>query len=165
MTGGMDHPDTDLGEFHDRLTGLPSAQVWADALAWAIERAGRRSPQPPVTVAQLELGGLDALSDSDPQAAARLLKSVGAAWHDLLEDSGLVARLFDGRFGVLLPDRSLERALEVVADLRERVPAGHAVSVGLAVWEGEDPERLASRADGALAGAKLHGRDRAAVAC
>ena len=161
----MDHPDIDLSEFHDRLTGLPSAHVWSEALAWAIERASRRSPSPPVTVAQLELAGIEALASSDPQAAGRLVKAVAAAWHDLLEDSGLVARLFDGRFGVLLPDRGLESALEVVEDLRERVPAGQAVSVGLAVWEGEDPEVLAGRADGALAGAKLHGRDRAAVAC
>ena len=105
------------------------------------------------------------LADHDSRAADRLLKGVAAAWYAVVDDLGVLTRLFGGRFGVLLPDTDLDTALDVVTELRERTPSAWTASVGVAVWAGEDAEQLTSRADGALVGAKLHGRDRAVVAC
>lgn len=159
----MSSRDVDLSSFSDPLTGLPSARVWGEGVTWAVEHA--RDMGSSLSVALLDLDRFDVLAEYDPRGADRLLKAVAAAWHSHLDDSGLVARLFAGRFGLLLPERGLEATLEAVEAMRLLVPGGVTCSVGVAVWEGEDAQRLASRADGALVGAKLHGRDRAVVAC
>jgi diguanylate cyclase len=158
----MHSRDVDLTSFSDPLTGLPSARVWSEGVTWAVEHA--RDTDGSLAVALLDLDRFDVLAEYDPLAADRLLKGAAAAWHSALDDAGLVARLFAGRFGLLLPERGVDAALETVEVLRALVPAGVTCSAGLAVWEGEDAERLASRADGALVGAKLRGRDRAVVA-
>ena len=161
----MSPRDIDLNLFHDPLTGLPSARVWAEAVGWAVDHAREGQASDAITVALLDLDRFDVLAGEDHRAADRLLKGVAAAWFTALDDAGLLARLFGGRFALLLPDHGLESGLDVVERLRCELPGGGTCSAGVAVWEGEDPELLASRADGALVGAKLHGRDRAVVAC
>ena len=159
----MHDRDVDLTAFSDPLTGLLSARVWADGVGWAVEHA--RDTGAGVTVTLLDLDRFDVMADHDARSSDRLLKTVAAVWHDRLDDAGLVARLFGGRFGLLLPLHDLEASLDLVEACRELMPGEFTCSAGLAVWAGEDPEHLISRADGALVGAKLHGRDRAVVAC
>lgn len=159
----MDHRDVDLFSFHDPVTGLPAARVWAEGVEWAVKQGREQGGQ--VAVALLDLDRFDVLADHDGRAADRLLKGAAAAWHAVVDDIGVLARLFGGRFGLLLPGGDLDSALEVVSEMRERTPSAWTCSVGVAVWAGEDADLLTSRADGALVGAKLHGRDRAVVAC
>ena len=53
----------------------------------------------------------------------------------------------------------------IVERLRRAVPAGQTCSVGVATWDGSEPqEALVHRADGALYEAKRTGRDRAVAA-
>lgn len=160
----MSHGHAEASQFHDPVTGLPSGRVWSDGLAWAVERATTERPPRPLTVALLELEGLETRS-ADFRAVERDLKAIAAAWHERLEDSGLIARIIGGRFGLLLPDRDLPSALEVLEELRDLLPPGIGLSAGVAVWDGEGAGLLCGRADGALSGAREFGRERPVVAC
>jgi GGDEF domain-containing protein len=163
----VDHPvmdrDIDLSALNDPLTGLPSARVWGDSVVWAVEHG--RDTAGHLTVALIDVERFVPYAEADPLGGDRLIKGIAAEWYTALDDAGLLSRLFNGRFGLLLPSQGLEAALDTIEGLRERVPAPWRTTVGVAVWEGETAHVLTSRADGALTGAKLHGRDRAVVAC
>lgn len=158
----MARRDVDLSLFTDPLTGLPSARVWGETLAWAVEHA--REGRSTLSVVLIDLDRFDVLAEADPRAADRLLKAIASSWFTELDDTGLIARLFSGRFGFVLAGYDIEDCIDLVDALRPLMPAGFTCSAGIALWGGEDVERLATRADTALVAAKLHGRDRSVVA-
>ena len=64
----------------------------------------------------------------------------------------------------MLPDCTLEDAVQLVARLRSTTPEGETCSAGVAEWNGGEPPSLVRRADAALYEAKRIGRDRVVVA-
>ena len=65
----------------------------------------------------------------------------------------------------MLPTCSVERAIDVVARLREVTPDGQTCSAGIAYWDGtEAAAELIERADDALYGSKRAGRNQTTMA-
>jgi diguanylate cyclase (GGDEF)-like protein len=143
----------------DALTGLPNRRVWEEHLT----RVGD-SPQSAV-IAMLDLDHFKQFNDAHGHLAGdRLLKETAAAWRDELRAGDLLARLGGEEFGLLLVDRTVETAVEVVERLRARVAAGRTCSAGIAIRRaGGGIDEVVARADQALYEAKAAGRDRAHV--
>ena len=77
----------------------------------------------------------------------------------------MLARYGGEEFALVLPRCELEDALVLLARLRKATPEEQTVSVGLAMWDGEEgPEALVARADEALYEAKNAGRNQVIVA-
>ena len=94
------------------------------------------------------------------QAGDRLLKQLAGAWSNELRTSDTLARYGGEEFALLLPTCSIERAIDVVARLREATPDGQTCSAGIVYWDGtEAAADLIGRADHALYEAKRAGRD------
>lgn len=144
----------------DELTGLPNRRAWQEALPREIARAGRSNE--PFCVAVLDLDHFKYYNDQQGhQAGDRLLKQLAGAWSSQLRPSDTLARYGGEEFALLLPACSIERAVEVVARLREATPDGQTCSAGIADWDGtEAAAELIGRADRALYEAKRTGRDR-----
>jgi diguanylate cyclase (GGDEF)-like protein/PAS domain S-box-containing protein len=148
----------------DDLTGLANRRAWDEHLPRELSRARRDAS--PLCVAMLDIDRFKEYNDErGHQAGDRLLKQVAATWREMLRPSDLLARYGGEEFGLVLPNCTLEKGMEVVERLRACTPAGQTCSAGLAVWDGdESPDLLVSRADGALYDAKNAGRDRAMAA-
>ncbi|MDQ6915343.1 MAG: diguanylate cyclase [Actinomycetota bacterium] len=148
----------------DDLTGLANRRAWDEHLPRELARAEREGR--PLCVAMLDLDRFKEYNDErGHQAGDRLLKEVAATWREMLRPSDLLARYGGEEFGLLLPHCPLERGLEVVERLRTVTIAGQTCSAGVAAWDCEEsPDKLVSRADGALYEAKKAGRDRAVPA-
>ncbi len=144
----------------DELTGLPNRRAWQEELPREITRAGRSNE--PFCVAMLDLDHFKHYNDQQGhQAGDRLLKQLAGAWSSQLRASDTLARYGGEEFALLLPSCSIERAVEVIARLREVTPDGQTCSAGIADWDGtEAAAELIERADRALYEAKRTGRDR-----
>ena len=148
----------------DDLTGLPNRRSWFEELPRELAR-GRRY-QHPVCVAMLDLDRFKDYNDRHGHLAGdRLLKVAAGAWRGALRETDRIARYGGEEFSVVLPDCTLEDAVQLVARLRSTTPEGETCSAGVAEWNGEEPpESLVRRADAALYEAKRIGRDRVVVA-
>jgi diguanylate cyclase (GGDEF)-like protein len=148
----------------DDLTGLPNRRSWFEELPRELAR-GRRY-QHPVCVAMLDLDFFKDYNDRHGHLAGdRLLKVAARAWRGALRETDRIARYGGEEFSVVLPDCTLEDAVELVARLRSTTPEGETCPAGVAEWNGEEPpESLVRRADAALYEAKRIGRDRVVVA-
>lgn len=144
----------------DELTGLPNRRAWQEALPREIARAGRSGE--PFCVAVLDLDHFKHYNDQEGhQAGDRLLKQLAGAWSGELRASDTLARYGGEEFALLLPACSIDRAVDVVARLREATPDGQTCSAGIADWDGtEAAAELIGRADRALYEAKRAGRNR-----
>ena len=144
----------------DELTGLPNRRAWQEALPRELARAGRSNE--PFCVAMLDLDHFKDYNDHQGhQAGDRLLKQLAGAWSNELRTSDTLARYGGEEFALLLPTCSIERAIDVVARLREVTLDGQTCSAGIASWDGtETAVELIGRADRALYEAKRAGRDR-----
>jgi PleD family two-component response regulator len=72
----------------------------------------------------------------------------------------MIARLEGGEFGILLPDCELPEACQVLDRIRSRTPRRQTASAGVARWDrSETVEQILERCRGALAAAKVTGRD------
>ena len=148
----------------DDLTGLPNRRSWFEELPRELARGTRY--EHPVCVAMLDLDRFKDYNDRHGHLAGdRLLKEAAGAWRDALRETDLLARYGGEEFSVVLPDCTLEDAVELVERLRSVTPGGETCSAGVAQWNGEEmPESLVRRADAALYEAKRAGRDRVVVA-
>ena len=85
-------------------------------------------------------------------------------WADEVRASDLLARYGGDEFALLLPDCTIERAMEIIERL-EVVCQSVSFSTGVANWGGvEDAEALLRRADDALYLAKSQGGGRSILA-
>ena len=148
----------------DELTNLPNRRAWNEGLERELARARRGGEQ--VCVAMLDLDSFKAFNDEyGHMEGDALLRDAARAWRDLLRATDLLARYGGEEFALAFPALPLERALTVVDRVRAATPGGLTCSAGLVSWnEGESPEQLINRADGALYDAKRGGRDRTVVA-
>jgi diguanylate cyclase (GGDEF)-like protein len=149
---------------NDELTGLPNRRVWNAELPRALERARRDGR--PLAVGVLDLDHFKRFNDVHGHLAGdQFLKAAGSAWSRHLRAVDLLARFGGEEFVVLLPGVDAVEASAILERLRESVPTGQTVSVGVALWNGyETSDELVARADRALYAAKQTGRNRLCLA-
>ena len=147
----------------DSLTGLRNRRAWEEALPRQMALASRS--QKPLCVAVIDVDGFKSLNDRDGHLAGdRVLSEAAAAWAREVRASDMLARYGGDEFALLLPDCTIDRAMEIVGRL-EQVCRGVTFSTGVARWDGiEDVESLVSRADDALYLAKSQGGARSVLA-
>jgi len=147
----------------DSLTGLGNRRAWEEALPRQLALASRN--RKPLCVAIIDIDGLKGLNDRDGHLAGdRVLSEAAGAWAREVRSSDLLARYGGDEFALLLPDCTIDRAMEIVGRLEE---VGRAVSfsTGVARWDGlEDAPSLLRRADDALYLAKSQGGGRSVLA-
>jgi diguanylate cyclase (GGDEF)-like protein/PAS domain S-box-containing protein len=138
----------------DPLTGLPNRRAWNDRFAEELARA-RRSEQP-LSVGMLDLDGLKEVNDEHGHAAGdRLLEEVADACRTALREVDYLGRLGGDEFAVVLPGCDDGDRATVVDRLRDAMPAGRSLCVGVATWNGTESAReLLKRADDLLYEAK-----------
>jgi diguanylate cyclase (GGDEF)-like protein len=148
----------------DDLTGLGNRRAWDEQLPLELARAGREQWQ--VCVAMLDLDHFKHFNDElGHQAGDRLLKASAAAWRTQLRATDTLTRYGGEEFAIVLPNCSLEDAIELLERVRAATPAGQTASAGVAAWDGkEGPAAVVARADAALYEAKNAGRDRVVTA-
>jgi diguanylate cyclase (GGDEF)-like protein len=142
----------------DALTGLPNRRAWDVQLAHAL-----KSGPEPVAVAMLDIDLFKQFNDSYGHPAGdRLLREAAAAWKSEARSGDFLARLGGEEFALLLMGKDADAVLALVERLRARMPANQTCSAGIALRrDGDTPDELLARADGALYQAKASGRDRA----
>ncbi len=144
----------------DPLTGLSNRQGLDHKLACCLERV-RRTPAP-LTLALIDIDGFSAVNELAGRAAGdRVLRETALGWSRLLPASATLARLGGDEFAVVLPGHDVERAAEVVDQLRAALPVERTCSAGVAAWEsGDTASLLLNRADALLYQSKRGGRSR-----
>jgi diguanylate cyclase (GGDEF)-like protein len=143
----------------DDLTGLPALRVFEEELRREIARARRSEAALAVAVVDLDHLSVFNAHRGDSEGD-RLLKETAAVWAAQLREVDMIARLDGGEFGVLLPACELAEGCQVLDRIRASTPRGQTASAGVARWDGfEAVEQLLERARGALAAAKVAGRD------
>jgi len=140
----------------DSLTGLGNRRAWEEALPRQLAQAARS--QKPLCVAILDVDGFKGLNDRDGHLAGDLVLSEAArAWAREVRATDHLARYGGDEFALLLPDCTIDRAMEIVGRL-EFVCGRVTFSTGLACWDGiEQAQSLLRRADEALYLAKSQG--------
>jgi diguanylate cyclase (GGDEF)-like protein len=158
------------------LTGLYNRKYFSDVLANELARAERRNQR--FSVAMIDADHFKKYNDTlGHQAGDALLKAIGDILRESLRSMDYASRYGGDEFIVLLPEVSVEGAVEVAERIRKKVTAARlrsepdlaaafTVSIGVASFpeHGESPEALIAGADGALYHAKRNGRNRVVVA-
>lgn len=148
----------------DDLTGLLNRRGWRQAASQELARAARTGL--PVALAMLDLDALKLFNDRAGHAAGdRLLADTGQRIRETLRAGDVVARVGGDELAAMLSNTTADGAVAVVERLRARTPRDAPFSVGIALWDGEQPlAELLHRADRALYEAKACGGARTAVA-
>lgn len=154
----------------DALTGLASQTVFEQRLEKLLQQA-RLGFSSALLVAEID--HLDEINTQlGHEAGDILLKQFARQLRDTLRQSDVVARLDDGRFGVLFPFTDLDKIAPVVERLRDRMaaefdpgsglPRAYSWSAGLTLFSTTDLDATASiqRAEAALATARREGGNR-----
>lgn len=155
----------------DPLTGLLNRRGFETQLAYALALA-RRSGRP-LSVIAIDVDHFKRVNDTHGhEVGDNVLRSLGGQLKERLRSSDVLARLGGEEFIVLLPDTSLDRALETALQLLASVQAypeprvGRiTVSAGLSALRAdeEDASAMLRRSDEALYAAKAAGRNCAQV--
>ncbi len=147
----------------DELTGISNRTTWDHELSRACAIA--RADGMPLSVAVLDMDHFKQFNHEEGHLKGDLvLKETVAAWSDLLQGVGTLARIKGEEFAVLAPDMLAAQVVSVLDPMRRAVTHGQTCSVGVATWDGrETPAELLARADRALFLAKQSGRNRIAV--
>lgn len=148
----------------DPLTGAANRRQLSAELEREMSRA-RRSGLP-LTLAFLDLDHFKRFNDTyGHNAGDVLLETLVKAWHPVLRDLDLLARIGGEEFVVVMPDTGLDEAVTVVERMRSRVPQQQTCSAGIADFRPDDTaEILLARADQAMYAAKHGGRNQVALA-
>ena len=165
-----------LAEFranNDSLTGLPNKRATDDTLKRMVAQANRSIT--PLAAVMLDLDHFKNINDQFGHGKGdEVLAAVGAALKSCLRDSDFAGRFGGGEFLVLLPDTSVEGALQVAEKMRLTVASINvlgvdrdiSVSLGVAdlLEHGGNATGLIREADRALYSAKAAGRNRTVIA-
>ena len=149
---------------HDGLTGCLTRRAFYDRLQHEVSRARRYGTGFAVVLADLDQ--LKALNDDGGhEHGDEALQRLAAVLMTSARSSDLVGRLGGDEFAMVLPqvglDESATIAGRLVAAIHDTGEPPISASLGVAVWSGPDDglEELVHRADVAMYGAKLAGRD------
>jgi diguanylate cyclase len=157
----------------DPLTGLPNRREFNDRLEERMAAWNRR--QEPFSLLMVDVDHFKKLNDAYGHLAGdQVLAAIGRALRGAVRREDAVARYGGEEFAILLPNTSLDQAVNVVQNVHDaiaRVAVHHGgqnivvtVSGGLAmIAAGEHANSLIGRADAALYAAKAAGRDRTLV--
>jgi diguanylate cyclase (GGDEF)-like protein len=149
----------------DPLTGLANRRSLNERLEHDVEVARRTNAS--LCVVLIDLDHFKTFNDTYGHIAGDgLLEAVAHAFAERARVADTVARWGGEEFCVSLPETAIANAVRlindqrrIVHDLRSDTPI--TFSAGIAQWDGtESVQALIARADAALYGAKVHGRDR-----
>jgi diguanylate cyclase (GGDEF)-like protein/putative nucleotidyltransferase with HDIG domain len=161
----------------DSKTGLFNARHFAAGLRDELARAVRFERPMSIVMADLDLLR-DINNTYGHLAGDAVLKGVADIFRMELRDYDVPARFGGEEFALLLPETSLEQALEIAERIRRKVaetpfevetssePIRATISLGVAAYPGDgtDANELIHQADLAVYRAKLQGRNRALAA-
>jgi len=147
----------------DSLTGLANRRSWDLRLDGLIRHGAGDEV---ALLALLDLDHFKQFNDSrGHQAGDDLLSAAAAAWRELLGPRPTLARWGGEEFAVLLLAPDEAQGVARIDRLRQVVPSGQTVSIGVARWDGHSGAGEWIRAaDQALYAAKAAGRDRTVTA-
>ena len=164
-------------ELHDQsirdpLTGLYNRRYFLDAIRRQIAVAERL--QTPFSVIAFDADKFKMFNDNHGHDAGdAVLRSLGGAMLDVMEEDAICARFGGEEFCILLPDRTTTAAVAAAEKLRKAVQEMQVryldvvlptvtVSLGVASYPdcGSQPQQIMRRADDALYRAKDAGRNR-----
>jgi len=153
----------------DDLTGVLTRRFLESHLRGLVAAAARHGR--PLTVAMLDLDNFKEINDTHGHPTGDIvLQAAVERIRERLRQEDLLGRWGGDELLLVLPDTDNEGALTLGEELRraiteteiavdgERIPV--TLSVGVATWADEEPDRLIQRADAALYQAKMLGRDR-----
>jgi diguanylate cyclase (GGDEF)-like protein/PAS domain S-box-containing protein len=160
---------------HDALTGLFNIRYIEENLPRELHRAARADA--PLCIAMLDLDHFKRLNDTlGHHAGDAVLRDVGQVLTTALRKSDMAVRYGGEEFLIVLPDASLQEALQRVEEIRalvSKIPVpgtksgiSHiTVSAGVAAAgeHGTTAQELIRAADNAMYSAKGAGRDRIVV--
>ncbi|MBP1934679.1 diguanylate cyclase domain-containing protein [Ammoniphilus resinae] len=159
--------------FYDPLTGLPNRRFFEKKLSDTLAQAKSREEQ--LVILFMDLDGFKNVNDTlGHEAGDRLLQEVGARSKKCMGPADLIARLAGDEFTILLPNASVERAIDVSQRLIDEIQkpflfadnqARVTPSIGISLFpeHGESPENLVKRADEAMYRAKAMGKNNVQV--
>lgn len=154
----------------DPLTGLPNRAAWSEHLAQEMQAWQARGGY--LSMAILDLDHFKRINDGYGHLAGdKVLKLVANVLRKRLRGSDFMARFGGEEFVLLMPQTSLEQAMQQLESLRAAVeacpfhfkgePVTITTSIGCSVFRsGESGEAVLGRADKALYRAKAQGRNR-----
>jgi diguanylate cyclase (GGDEF)-like protein len=155
--------------FHDPLTDLPNRLLFQDRLAQAIARVRREGGRGALLM--LDLDDFKAVNDALGHAAGdALLRAVARRLARAVRATDTVARLGGDEFALVVAPLATLDGLHAVLDrLRRelarpvtvdgrRLVAGATIGIALFPDDGDEPDPLIRRADGALYRGKAKGR-------
>ncbi|HKP17690.1 MAG TPA: diguanylate cyclase [Gaiellaceae bacterium] len=161
----------------DPKTGLFNARHFSAALIEELARAKRFQRPAGLIMADLDL--LREINNNHGHLVGdEVLAGVAAIFREQLRHYDVPARFGGEEFAILLPETSLDQALEIAERIRQAVadrrfdvvttsePVRVTVSMGVACFpeDGDDPNELLHQADLAVYRAKLQGRNRVLAA-
>lgn len=153
----------------DGLTGLKNHQAFQEALHTLVQMAERL--QQPLSLIMLDIDHFKQFNDTFGHPAGdELLRQVAQVLRDSARVYDVAARYGGEEFALLLPNTTLEQAVQVAERLRETIGAianphrAITASLGVATYRGgAAPATLLYEADAALYRAKRDGRNRVCV--
>lgn len=171
----------------DRVAGEMTQLARVDALTGTLVRreflaqleahgARAREAGEPLVLAMLDVDHFKPINDRFGHVVGdALLAAIGAACRSAMRTGDVIGRVGGEEFAMLLPVTDRETACRIAERLRDAVErlqvptpegprVGATISIGLAVFAGQQLDRLLDDADRALYRAKALGRNRVAVA-
>jgi diguanylate cyclase (GGDEF)-like protein len=153
----------------DGLTGLKNHRAFQESLHSAVQMAERL--QQPLSLVMFDIDHFKQFNDTFGHPAGdELLRQVAQVLRESARAYDVAARYGGEEFALLLPNTTLEQAVQVAERLRQQISAienPHApvsASFGVATYRrGAPPATLVYEADAALYRAKRSGRDRVCV--
>jgi diguanylate cyclase (GGDEF)-like protein len=153
----------------DGLTGLKNHRAFQEALHSAVQMAERL--QQPLSLIMFDIDHFKQFNDTFGHPAGdELLRQVAQVLRESARAYDVAARYGGEEFALLLPNTTLEQAVQVAERLRQQIRAienPHApvsASFGVATYRrGTPPATLVYEADAALYRAKRSGRDQVCV--
>jgi len=136
----------------DPVTGLGNQRVGERELELFVARSTRHGHALSLVAAAVD----------DPGAGDAVLRDVGGRLARTLRSGDVIVRWEGGEFLMMLPDTDTEGTQRAAERLRRAIadaPGEATVSVGWAVWHGEDPREFKLRVDHALGKALEAGGD------
>src|SRR4051794_1006311 len=155
--------------YRDELTELPNRRGATRQIEVLISRARRHGHH--LALLLIDADRFKAVNDDHGHAVGDVvLRELATRLRERVRGEDIVGRWGGEEFVVALPETTADGAVAVAESLRTGI-AGSAitaddttlsmtVSIGVAVWTGEELEHLVARADTALYAAKAAGRDR-----
>jgi len=155
--------------YRDELTELPNRRGATRQIDVLLSRARRHGHE--LALLLVDADRFKAVNDQHGHAVGDVvLRELASRLRERVRGEDIVGRWGGEEFVVALPETTPEGAVAVAESLRSAVAGSPisaedatlamTVSIGVAVWAGEELEHLVARADTALYAAKAAGRDR-----